>query len=430
MLAYTGLETVANLAEEARRPGIDIPRSLFGAIGVVVALYVAIAVVGLSAFPVSSGRDRPRRRVALRAAARHRGRARRGSLAVPRGRPARLRRRVSGALILLAAATTSVSGFGRLAYSLGEHGMLPRTFGRLGRRTLISPAALASVVVLAAGGLIAITAATDDEVAFLAALFSFGVLLAFAAAQLAVIRLRFTSPELERPYRVPWNVRIAGADVPIPAVVGLVLTLAVWVIAMITHPGARYAGPIWLAAGLVVYGLVRRHRGEGLLERVISPDEQAELAEPVPVEDPRAHEARADRRGDDRDGGEARPGAWLRRRGAPRRARCRCRRASTRLPTRPRRSARSSRSRRRACSARTTASSSAAATVRARSIGEAIVQQATDAGRRSHRARLGAALAQAVALLLAHRRARPPQRSVRGARRRLPGARARRRWLV
>jgi len=52
-------------------------------------------------------------------------------------------------------------------------------------------------------------------------------------------------------------------------------------VAMITHPGARYAGPLWLAAGLVVYGLVRRHRGEGLLERVISPDEQAELVEPA-----------------------------------------------------------------------------------------------------------------------------------------------------
>jgi APA family basic amino acid/polyamine antiporter len=185
---------------------------------------------------------------------------------------------VTGALILLAAATTSMSGFGRLAYSLGEHGMLPRAYGRLGRRTLISPAALVSVVALTAGGLIAITASADDEVAFLAALFSFGVLLAFAAAQLAVIRLRFTAPELERPYRVPGNVRIAGTDVPIPAVVGIVLTLAVWVVAMVTHPGARYAGPIWLAAGLVVYGLVRRHRGEGLMERVISPDEQAELA--------------------------------------------------------------------------------------------------------------------------------------------------------
>jgi basic amino acid/polyamine antiporter, APA family len=280
MLAYTGLETVANLAEEARRPGVDIPRSLLGAIGVVVILYVAIAVVGLSAFPVSGGETDLGDEwlfAPLLGIVDVLGE----DLSPLIADALRIFVGVSGALILLAAATTSVSGFGRLAYSLGEHGMLPRTFGRLGRRTLIAPAALASVVVLAAGGLIAITAVTDDEVAFLAALFSFGVLLAFSAAQLAVIRLRFTSPALERPYRVPWNVRIAGADVPIPAVIGLVLTLTVWVIAMITHPGARYAGPIWLAAGLVVYGLVRRHRGEGLLERVISPDEQAELvAEP------------------------------------------------------------------------------------------------------------------------------------------------------
>src|ERR671938_2054346 len=45
MLAYTGLETVANLAEEARRPGVDLPRALFGGIATVVTMYVAIAVV-------------------------------------------------------------------------------------------------------------------------------------------------------------------------------------------------------------------------------------------------------------------------------------------------------------------------------------------------------------------------------------------------
>ena len=216
MLAYTGLETVANLAEEARRPGIDIPRSLFGAIGVVVALYIAIAVVGLSAFPVSDGETALGNEwlfAPLLGIAQVLG----DDLSPLLADALRIFVGVSGALILLAAATTSVSGFGRLAYSLGEHGMLPRTFGRLGRRTLISPAALASVVVIAAGGLIAVTAAVDDEVAFLAALFSFGVLLAFAAAQLAVIRLRFTAPELERPYRVPWNVRIARSRRPHPS---------------------------------------------------------------------------------------------------------------------------------------------------------------------------------------------------------------------
>src|SRR5256884_8451786 len=57
MLAYTGLETVANFAEEVRRPGRDLPRSLFGAIGLVVALYAAIAVVALSAFPPEHGTE-------------------------------------------------------------------------------------------------------------------------------------------------------------------------------------------------------------------------------------------------------------------------------------------------------------------------------------------------------------------------------------
>ena len=278
MLAYTGLETVANLAEEARRPGIDIRRGLFSAIGVVVVLYVAIAVVGLSAFPVSNGTTQLGEQwlfAPLLGIVSVLG----GELPSALADALRVFVGISGALILLAAATTSMSGFGRLAYSLGEHGMLPRPYGLLGRRTLIAPASIVSVVVIASGGLIAVTAIAEDEVAFLAALFSFGVLLAFAAAQLAVIRLRFVAPELERPYRVPGNVRVRGVDVPVPAVVGLVLTIAVWLAAMITHPGARYAGPIWLAAGLVVYGLVRRHRGEGLMERVVSPDEQAELAE-------------------------------------------------------------------------------------------------------------------------------------------------------
>src|SRR6058998_3658267 len=57
MLAYTGLETIANLAEETRRPGRTLPRSLFSSIGLVVVLYVAIAVVALSAFPSQHGTE-------------------------------------------------------------------------------------------------------------------------------------------------------------------------------------------------------------------------------------------------------------------------------------------------------------------------------------------------------------------------------------
>src|SRR5207247_10963741 len=54
---------------------------------------------------------------------------------------------------------------------------------------------------------------------------------------------------------------------------------AVWIIALATHPGARYAGPVWLGVGLVIYIVVRKSRGEGLLERVVSADEHRGLAE-------------------------------------------------------------------------------------------------------------------------------------------------------
>jgi APA family basic amino acid/polyamine antiporter len=272
MLAYTRLETVANHAEETRRPGKQLPRSLFGGVGLVVVVYIGIAIVGMMAFPASHGET------AL--GQRWRGAPLMGIVArldahLPSwlGHALRIYVGLSGALILLLAVATAFSGFGRLAYSLGEHGQLPRAFGRLHRRTLTSPEALmafafASIVT------IIVTSALAHPTAALASLFSFGVLLAFTAAQLAVIKLRFTEPTRRRPFKVPLNVRIGKAELPIPSLVGALLTFAIWIVALSTHPAARYAGPAWLAAGLVVYFLVRRQRGAGLLEHVTSTDEQ------------------------------------------------------------------------------------------------------------------------------------------------------------
>jgi APA family basic amino acid/polyamine antiporter len=270
MLAFTGLETVANLAEEARRPGVDLPRSVFGAIATVVTIYVAIAVVALSAFP---GPDTELGSTWIRAPLLGVADSIRAELPYWLGNPLRFYVGVTGALILLAAVTTSISGFSRLAYSLGEHGQLPRSFGRLSRRAHVSPLAIVSVAVISSAIVIA-TAFFRRDVQFLASLFSFGVLLAFTAAQLAVIKLRVDEPDLPRPYRAPLNIRIRGADIPLPAIVGSALTFTIWVIALATHPGARYAGPAWLAIGLVVFIAVRISHGEGLMEKVTADDER------------------------------------------------------------------------------------------------------------------------------------------------------------
>src|SRR5512132_2880970 len=52
MIAYTGIETVSNLAEEARDPPRDIPRSISWVAGAVFAIYLTLPMIALSALPV------------------------------------------------------------------------------------------------------------------------------------------------------------------------------------------------------------------------------------------------------------------------------------------------------------------------------------------------------------------------------------------
>jgi APA family basic amino acid/polyamine antiporter len=270
MLAFTGLETVANLAEEARRPGVDLPRSVFGAIATVVTIYVAIAVVAVSAFP---GPKTELGTTWIRAPLLGVADSLNGKLPWLLGDVLRIYVGLTGALILAVAVTTSISGFSRLAFSLGEHGQLPRTFGRLSRRAHVSPQAILAATIISSGIVIA-TSFLKHDVAFLASLFSFGVLLAFTAAQLAVIKLRIDEPDLPRPYRAPFNVRIGRSEIPLPAIVGSLATGSIFIVALATHPAARYAGPVWLVLGLVVFVAVRIAHGEGLMERVTAPDER------------------------------------------------------------------------------------------------------------------------------------------------------------
>src|SRR5207244_1136699 len=99
----------------------------------------------------------------------------------------------------------------------------------------VTSAVIASALLVAA-------AVAGNPVRFLASLYSFGILIAFTAAQLAVIRLRFSEPDLPRPFRVPGNVTIRGRPVPVAPLVGAPLTFALWIAALATHDAARIAG--------------------------------------------------------------------------------------------------------------------------------------------------------------------------------------------
>jgi len=274
MLAFTGLETVANLAADAREPGRDLPRGLFGGIGAAVLVSFAMGIIGISAFPVhpiGNGFGTDLGHVWIKAPlagiAKALGDA---GLSGTVTDGVRIFVGISGAAVLVVAVTTAVSGAGRLLLSLGRHNMLPHAFGILNRRTLIPPVSILSSTVLASAFMIVAVVIGSPE-RHLAALYSFGVLLTFLAAQIAVVRLRRTEPDLERPFRVPVNVRLGGVSMPVAALVGIPLTFLIWVAAIVTHAGARIAGPIWLALGAGVFVVVRKRRGDRLMERVEEP---------------------------------------------------------------------------------------------------------------------------------------------------------------
>ena len=107
--------------------------------------------------------------------------------------------------------------------------MLPHVFGTFGRRSTLPPAAILGAAAVSST-LAIVAAAVGNEAKLLGSLYSFGVLITFTVAQAAVVRLRFTEPDLERPFRVPGNIRIRGRDVPVAALVGIPLTFALWVV--------------------------------------------------------------------------------------------------------------------------------------------------------------------------------------------------------
>ncbi|MGH3079686.1 MAG: APC family permease, partial [Gaiellaceae bacterium] len=213
MLAYTGLETVANLAAETREPGRTLPRSLFAGIGLVVAVSFAIGLIAISAYPGGRALGTEWLRAPIMGL----------TAALDDQLPAavadvlRVAIGLTGALVLVTAVTTSISGAGRIAYAMGRREMLPHTLGTLNRRTLISPAAIVGAAFIASTLLVIGHFIPTEAVRFLAGLFSFGVLLAFTAAQLAVIRLRIREPELTRPFRARPEITIRGYRLPLPA---------------------------------------------------------------------------------------------------------------------------------------------------------------------------------------------------------------------
>jgi len=262
MIAYTGIETVSNMAEEARDPAEDVPKTVNLVLIAVLGIFAGISIVSISALPVvhhgghyttqlgTTYKDDPVLGIV-------------SSLHL-HGTLETMARYYIGALaatILLIATNAGMIGISRLSWSLAEHRQLPEIFSRLHHRyrtpwfTIVFFSACA-IALLAPGK-------TD----FLGNLYSFGAMLSFTIAHVSIVALRLREPDRYRPYRAPWNFNWRGKPVPLTAILGALGTGAAFVSVVVLHTEARVVGTGWMVVGVIGYLLYRRRLGLSPTER-------------------------------------------------------------------------------------------------------------------------------------------------------------------
>ncbi len=270
MIAYTGIETISNMAEEAKDAARTIPRSVGLTVAAVLGLYLLIPVVALSAMPV------------VQNAAGHYTTAL-GSefandpilgivenLGLGSGLTEALRFYVGilAAVILLIATNAGLIGVSRLTYSMGQHRQLPE-----GLRQVHPRYRTPYIAILVFAGLAMITL-IPGQAEFLATLYSFGAMLSFTIAHVSVIQLRRRKSGEERPWKPPLNFHAFGFEVPLTAVLGGLGTFAAWIVVMALNPRTLAVGAGWMAFGIAVYILYRRNQKLPLTQtvKVVTPE--------------------------------------------------------------------------------------------------------------------------------------------------------------
>jgi APA family basic amino acid/polyamine antiporter len=257
MIAYTGIETLSNMSEEAR----DAPRTVPAAVGwvifAVISLYLLIPMVALSAMPVT---QEPGGAFTTELATRYADNPMLGivdNLGLDKGLREGLRVYVGvlAAIILVIATNAGLIGLSRLTFSMSQHRQLPEVI-----RT-IHPRFRTPYVAIALFAAISAIALLPGETELLATMYAFGAMLSFSIAHVSVIKLRQRYPDRERPWKPPLGIRLRGLELPLTGVLGGLGTFAAWVVVMALNTRTLLIGVAWMAVGVAVYLLYRRRQG-------------------------------------------------------------------------------------------------------------------------------------------------------------------------
>lgn len=276
MIAYTGIETISNMSEEAITPEKTIPRGAAFVVAAVIGLYALLPVIALSAMPVTETAS--------------------GSYTTELGTTyagdpvlgivenlglgdavtdvLRVYVGILAAVILVIATNAGMIGVSRLTFSMGQHRQLPERLRQVHPRFRTPHIAIITFSVIASIALI------PGQADLLATMYSFGAMLSFTVAHLAILWMRRRYPDRERPWTPAGSVNFRGVSLPLTAVFGGLGTLGAWTVVMVMNPVTAAIGLGWMMLGGAVYVFYRRHQDLPITKTV-----KVVLPEPLDVEE-------------------------------------------------------------------------------------------------------------------------------------------------
>ncbi len=299
MVAYVGLESAAQMAEETKIPTRTLPRALFWSVLTVIFMFAALPIVALCAMPpmelVTEWGNDPVAGIASKLPDWHlahgaaEGRVSISTLMMPWVA-------ILAFTILAIASNAGILAGSRITYNMAHHRQLFRTFSYVHPRFQTPTFAITMVSLVAVGIIVAglVTQALIERTGErpggqylllrLGDLYVFSSMMAFAMAHLSVWTLRIKEPNTHRPFWAWPTVRIAGKPISVTASLGFLACLGIWLwlAASPEHAFGRNIGLTWIALGLIFYVWYRRWQGLDLLRPAV-PEQLSPLAAATPA---------------------------------------------------------------------------------------------------------------------------------------------------
>ncbi len=261
-IAYTGIETMSQMAEETKKPEKNVPRALVMMIMAVLVIFAGISLVSLSAMtPQELATEWARDPVA----------------GIAFYIPITIIQTILKPLIAILACTilfiatnAGLIGISRLTFSQGTHGLVPSVLSKIHSRyktpyiAVIIYSLIAIVLMLP--GFFGVDIFKD-----MGALYAIGSLLSFMIAHASIIRLRIKDPDTPRPFRIAWSITVKNSRIPVFSVLGLLATTSIWIILLITAPFSRWIGLGWMVLGVLIYFIIRWNSKKSKDDWVVKP---------------------------------------------------------------------------------------------------------------------------------------------------------------